>query len=144
MWRNVWELEMVPLLQHTLVILSQFILLLRLLTWQFFFLPFFTVRHRQFCLSDIFNARSIYPERFFMTACEWVEMNHLWTERTCQYLSFVFFLSFSLSLPRSFFFLAWSYYVCEQREWHSTKLEMDLCFLSVKALRVCVSVSVCG
>lgn len=50
-------------------------------------------------------------------------------------------LYFSLSPPRSFP-LAWSYYVCKEREWHSTKQEKDLCLLSVKAMRVCVRVSV--
>lgn len=77
-------------------------LLLRLLTWQFF-LFFFTVRHRQFCLSDIFNARPIYPEHFLrLHASEWKLIIYKPSEHASISLSFSSFLSLP---PRSFFFL---------------------------------------
>lgn len=117
-------------------------LLLRLLTWQFF-LFFFTVRHRQFCLSDIFNARPIYPEHFLrLHASEWKLIIYKPSEHASISLSFSSFLS----LPPPFFFFSWhDPIMCASKENDIQPSWKWICaFLSVKALRVCVCLCQCA
>lgn len=103
MWRNVWELEMVPLLQHTLVILSQFILLLRLLTWQIFFCSSLLFVIGSF-VSQTFLMPGLYIRSVFLWlhASEWKWIIYEPSEHASISPSFSFFLSLSLS-PVLFF-----------------------------------------